>query len=402
MKYDFDAIIDRRNTNAENVEGFRQYIFGDADIELPFADEEFIRMWVADMEFAVAPEIRQAIRDRVDRKIFGYTMDYDPEYYQAMDQWCRERYDWSFPKEQLCYSPGIVPALFRLTGHLVREDEKVLIVTPSYGPFRGATKFNHCGLVCSSLKYDGGDFTIDFADFAEKAADPQVKLVIWCNPHNPSGRVWSEEELKQVAAIVEDNDLWIISDEIHCDLLRQGLKHTPMGKIMKDYRKLVTCMANSKTFNIAGLMMSHIIIRDEELRSQFKSRDYTSGNLNPLSIAANKAAFLCGEEWLDQLKSYLDGNFRFVDEFLKEKLPEAVFRIPDATYLAWVDLSLCLPDVDDLPLFFAREAGVLLEGGDRLFVADAKGFVRLNLAMPRSLLAEGMKRIAEAVSRHRK
>lgn len=359
-------------------------------------------MWVADMEFAVAPEIRQAIRDRVDRKIFGYTMDYDPEYYQAMDQWCRERYDWSFPKEQLCYSPGIVPALFRLTGHLVREDEKVLIVTPSYGPFRGATKFNHCGLVCSSLKYDGGDFTIDFADFAEKAADPQVKLVIWCNPHNPSGRVWSEEELKQVAAIVEDNDLWIISDEIHCDLLRQGLKHTPMGKIMKDYRKLVTCMANSKTFNIAGLMMSHIIIRDEELRSQFKSRDNTSGNLNPLSIAANKAAFLCGEEWLDQLKSYLDGNFRFVDEFLKEKLPEAVFRIPDATYLAWVDLSLCLPDVDDLPLFFAREAGVLLEGGDRLFVADAKGFVRLNLAMPRSLLAEGMKRIAEAVSRHRK
>ena len=160
--------------------------------------------------------------------------------------------------------------------------------------------------------------------------------------------------------------------------------------------------SNSKTFNIAGLMMSHIIIRDEELRSQFKSRDNTSGNLNPLSIAANKAAFLCGEEWLDQLKSYLDGNFRFVDEFLKEKLPEAVFRIPDATYLAWVDLSLCLPDVDDLPLFFAREAGVLLEGGDRLFVADAKGFVRLNLAMPRSLLAEGMKRIAEAVSRHRK
>ena len=148
--------------------------------------------------------------------------------------------------------------------------------------------------------------------------------------------------------------------------------------------------------------MSHIIIRDEELRSQFKSRDNTSGNLNPLSIAANKAAFLCGGEWLDQLKSYLDGNFRFVDEFLKEKLPEAVFRIPDATYLAWVDLSRCLPDVDDLPLFFAREAGVLLEGGDRLFVADAKGFVRLNLAMPRSLLAEGMKRIAEAVSRHRK
>ena len=281
MKYDFDSIIDRRNTNAENVEGFREYIFGDGEIELPYADDEFIRMWVADMEFAVAPEIRQAIKDRTDKLILGYTMDYDPEYYQALDQWCRRRFDWSFPKEQLCYSPGIVPALYRLTGHLVTEEEKVLIVTPSYGPFRNATRFNHCGLVCSPLKYEEGRFSIDFDDFAAKAADPAVKLVIWCNPHNPSGRVWTTEELSRVAQIVQENNLWIISDEIHCDLLRQGIKHTPMGKIMPDYERLVTCMANSKTFNIAGLMMSHIIIRDEKLREQFKTRDNTSGNLNP-------------------------------------------------------------------------------------------------------------------------
>lgn len=398
MKYDFDEIIDRRNTNAENVEGFREYIFGDyPDIEFPYADDAFIRMWVADMEFAVAPEIRQAIVERVDKKIFGYTADYDPEYYQAMDQWCRRLYDWSFPKEQLCYSPGIVPALYRLTGHLVKEDEKVLIVTPSYGPFRQAAKFNGCDLVCSSLKYSEGEFSVDFEDFARKAADPQVKLVIWCNPHNPSGRVWTQEELEKVAQIVETNGLWIISDEIHCDLLRQGIKHTPMGKVMKDYDKLITCMANSKTFNIAGLMMSHIIIRSEELRKRFKSRDDTSGSLNPLSIAANKAAFQHGGEWLDQLKTYLDGNFRLVDEFLRENLPEAVFRIPDATYLAWVDMRGCLPDVDDLALFFAKEAAVLLEGGDRLFVANAGGFVRLNLAMPRALLEEGLKRIAGAV-----
>ena len=401
MKYDFDSIIDRRNTNAENVEGFREYIFGDGEIELPYADDEFIRMYTRSRVFAVAPEIRQAIKDRTDKLILGYTMDYDPEYYQALDQWCRRRFDWSFPKEQLCYSPGIVPALYRLTGHLVTEEEKVLIVTPSYGPFRNATRFNHCGLVCSPLKYEEGRFSIDFDDFAAKAADPAVKLVIWCNPHNPSGRVWTTEELSRVAQIVQENNLWIISDEIHCDLLRQGIKHTPMGKIMPDYERLVTCMANSKTFNIAGLMMSHIIIRDEKLREQFKTRDNTSGNLNPLSIAANKAALQYGEEWLDQLQAYLDDSFRFVDQFLKENLPDAVFHIPDATYLAWVDLSRCLPDVEDLPLFFAREAGVLLEGGDRLFVANAAGFVRLNLAMPRTLLEEGLRRIAEAVKNHR-
>ena len=150
MKYNFDEIVDRSGTFASKVE------------RLPKgAPADSLALWVADMDFPCAEPIIRALHERIDRKIFGYTMDYDPEYYQAMDQWCRERYDWSFPKEQLCYSPGIVPALFRLTGHLVREDEKVLIVTPSYGPFRGATKFNHCGLVCSSLKYDGGDFYFD-------------------------------------------------------------------------------------------------------------------------------------------------------------------------------------------------------------------------------------------------
>ncbi len=200
---------------------------------------------------------------------------------------------------------------------------------------------------------------------------------------------------------MEKHDLWIVSDEIHCDLIRQGLRHIPMGRVMPDYPKLITCMSASKTFNMAGLMFSDIIIRDASERARFSRRDKIAGMLNPLSIAAHQAAYEQGADWLDQLRDYLDANFRYTADFLAARLPEAVFRIPEATYLAWVDLSKCLPDVDDLPGFFANEAGVLLEGGNSLFVGNAEGYVRLNLAMPRSILETGMERIADAVERHR-
>lgn len=403
MHYDFDEIIDRRNTNALNTDGFRGYIFhAGPEKVFPFKDEEFVRMWVADMEFATPPEICQAIKDRVDRRIFGYTMMYDSAYYAALSRWCRERYGWDFPEEELCYSPGIIPALYQLVEDLVAGDEKVLTMTPAYGYFLHACEYNHVELAETKLNKDGGRFTIDFADLAEKAADPKVKLLLLCNPHNPSGRVWTEDELRQVAAIAEKNDLWLVSDEIHCDILRQGLRHTPMGKVMPDYRKLITCMSASKTFNMAGLMFSDIIIRDPQERRRFRRKDKIAGMLNPLSIAAHKAAYeQCGD-WLEQMKRYLDGNFAFLESFLKEYLPEAVFTVPEATYLAWVDLSACLPDLEDLPGFFANEAGVLLEGGDSLFVGNAQGYVRLNLAMPRSIIETGLIRMRDAIYRHRK
>ena len=228
-----------------------------------------------------------------------------------------------------------------------------------------------------------------------------MKLVLWCNPHNPSGRVWTEGELRRVAQIVEKNNLWIISDEIHCDLLRNGKKHIPMGKIMPDYQKLITCMSASKTFNMAGLMLSDIIIRDPQLRKIFCGRDKTVGFVNPLSVAAHQAAYEHCGEWLSQLKDYLDGNFEFVKSFLAENLPEAVFQISEATYLAWVNMSGCLPDVKDLPAFFANNAGVLLEGGNDLFVGNAEGYIRLNLAMPRSIIKTGLERMKDAIMKYK-
>lgn len=403
MKYNFDEIIDRRNTNAMNTDGFRSYIFhAGPEKQFPYKDEEFIRMWVADMEFAVPPEVCGAIKERVDKRIFGYSRVFDPEYYRTFSKWCRDRYDWEFSVEELTFSAGIIPALYQFVETLIGKNEKLLIVTPAYGYFLHAAEYNGIELVASPLKNKNGYFTIDFEDLEEKASQPDMKLLLWCNPHNPTGRMWSGEELARVADIVKKHDLWIISDEIHCDLIRTGRKHIPMGKVMKDYKKLITCMSASKTFNMAGLMFSNIIIRDEELRNTFIERDKIVGMVNPLSIAAHQAAYAKGGGWLEELKQYLDDNFSYLEGFLSDCLPEAVFRIPEATYLAWVDVSRCLPGVEDLPGFFANHAGVLLEGGNDLFVGNAKGYIRLNLAMPRSIIETGLNRMKEAIGQYNK
>lgn len=399
MTYNFDEIIDRRNTNSENVEGWRPYIFHcGPERVFPYKDEEFIRMWVADMEFAVAPEILQAITDRVDRRILGYTLVYDKGYYEALRAWCESRYGWSFPKEQLTFSPGVIPALYQLTEDLVKPlNGKVLTMTPAYGFFLHACEYNGVELVTSPLREEGGRFSVDWEDFETKAADPDVKLLMLCNPHNPTGRIWTEDELRHMAAIIEKHQLWVVSDEIHCDLIRCGRRHIPMAKVMDRYPKLITCMAPTKTFNMAGLAFSNIIIRDPALRARYQERDKLFGMVNPMSLTAAQAAYAHGGAWHEALKQYLDENFAFVKAFLARELPEAVMYIPEATYLAWVDLSRCLPDVADLPDFFANKAGVLLEGGDSLFVGNAKGYVRLNLAMPRAIIQTGLERMRDAI-----
>ncbi|MBO6041167.1 MAG: PatB family C-S lyase [Oscillospiraceae bacterium] len=400
--YNFDEIVDRRGTNAVNTDGFRGGILRlEPGETLPWGEDDFVRMWVADMEFAVAPEIVDAIRARVDRRIFGYTGMYDGGYVHALRRWCRALYDWDFREEELCCTPGVVYALKQLVEDLVPQGGKVLTMTPAYSQFLAACEYSGVELLRSPLHRDGtGRFVIDFADFERRAADPDTKLLLLCNPHNPTGRVWMEEELREIARIACGHGLWIVSDEIHCDLLRSGLRHTPMGKILPDYDRLVTCMSASKTFNVAGLLLSAVLIRNEDERKRFKARAKACGMLNPLSLAAHQAAYERGGEWLRQLKAYLDGNFALLERFLRDELPEAVFTVPEATYLAWVDLRACLHDVEDLPDFFAKKAGVILEGGDAFFVDDAEGYVRLNLAMPRALVEKGLRRMRDAIREH--
>ncbi|MBR6700991.1 MAG: PatB family C-S lyase [Firmicutes bacterium] len=394
--YDFDEIIDRRNTNSMNTDGFRQYIFhADETMEFPYKDEEFIRMWIADMEFAAPDVVIEGIQKRLDKRIFGYSQIFDKEYYNIFSKWCKDRYDWSFPKQELVMSNGIIPALYELVEYICKEDEKVLFLTPSYAYFKYAADHNDKGIVCSDLINKDGYYTIDFEDLEKKASDKKTTLFILCNPHNPSGRVWTKDELESLSQIIQKNDMWVISDEIHCDLLRCNKNHIPLGKIMPDYNKLITCMAPSKTFNLAGLMISNIIIRNEALRKLWLKRHYNFDN--PLSIAAAQAAYEKGAPWLEALKEYLDKNFELTKNYLKEHLPKSKFRISEATYLAWVDLNEYFTPEEDLPMFFAYNAGVLLEGGN-MFVQHSDGFIRLNLACPRSVLEEGLKRICEAVN----
>lgn len=394
--YDFDEIIDRRNTNSMNTDGFRQYIFhADETMEFPYKDEEFIRMWIADMEFAAPDVVIEGIQKRLDKRIFGYSQIFDKEYYNIFSKWCKDRYDWSFPKQELVMSNGIIPALYELVEYICKEDEKVLFLTPSYAYFKYAADHNDKGIVCSDLINKDGYYTIDFEDLEKKASDKKTTLFILCNPHNPSGRVWTKDELESLSQIIQKNDMWVISDEIHCDLLRCNKNHIPLGKIMPDYNKLITCMAPSKTFNLAGLMISNIIIRNEALRKLWLKRHYNFDN--PLSIAAAQAAYEKGAPWLEALKEYLDKNFELTKNYLKEHLPKSKFRISEATYLAWVDLNEYFTPEEDLPMFFAYNAGVLLEGGN-MFVQHSDGFIRLNLACPISVLEEGLKRICEAVN----
>ncbi|MEH7249848.1 MalY/PatB family protein [Neobacillus niacini] len=395
MKYNFDEIIERKGTNAMNTDGFREYIFkATKDMVFPYKDEEFIRMWVADMEFAAPPEVIQAIKDRADQRIFGYTKVFDPNYYHAFSNWTKHHYDWTFEKEHLVFSHGIVPALFELVGYICKPDEKVLIVTPSYAYFKYAVDFHNIELVTSDLVNQDGYYTMDFDDLEAKAKDEKVTLCIFCNPHNPTGRVWTTEELKRFGDICLENNLTIISDEIHCDLLRNEMTHTPLAKIFPETDRIITCMSASKTFNLAGLMFSNIIIPNDEIRAVWKALH--NDTENPLSIAATQAAYEHGHDWLNQLKDYLDDNFAFTKQYLEQHLPEAVYRIPEATYLAWVNISAYLPNEENLPLYFANNAGVLLEGGN-MFVSNSDGYIRLNLACPRSILTEGLKRISEVL-----
>jgi len=394
--YNFDEIIERRNTNAMNTDGFREYIFhDDGTMTFPYKDEEFIRMWVADMEFATPQVVIDAVKERLDKKIFGYTRVLSPDYYNAFSSWCERRYGWTFPRKELVMSNGIIPALYELVSFICEEGEKVLFLTPSYAFFKYAASFNNRETICSDLINRDGYYEIDFEDLEKKAAEEKTKLFILCNPHNPTGRVWTEEELRKMGEICLKHNVWIISDEIHCDLLRRDKKHIPLAKLFPEEKRIITCMAPSKTFNLAGFMLSNVIIPNEELRKTWLSRHYNFDN--PLSIAGAQAAYEKGEDWLNALQEYLDENFELTAEFIKENLPKAKFRISEATYLAWVDLNAYFSKDENLPMFFANNAGVLLEGGN-MFVQNSDGFIRLNLACPKSILKEGLERIAKAIN----
>lgn len=391
MSWNFDRIIDRRNTQCLSIEACR------GRMDIPYSDEEIVRMWVADMDFAAPDCVLQALHARVDHGIFGYTEMFGDALPHAFAAWCERMYGWRFPQEQLCTSHGIVPALFDLIRLRCKPGEKALFFTPSYGPFKRAAVDTGHEYVCSDLiRGEDGVFRIDFDDFAAKAADPAVTVCILCNPHNPTGRIWTDDELRRIGEICLENGLLILSDEIHCDLLRSGRTHTPLAKLFPDSERIVTCMAPSKTFNIAGLQFSTIVIPDPELRAAWK-KTHTEGE-NPFSLTAAQAAYSDGGyAWLMALREYIDGNFAFTADYFAAHAPKVRFQIPESTYLAWVDVSAYTGPQTELRRLFAERAGVIVNDGS-MFVRNAEGFLRLNLACPRTIVEKGLSRICRVLN----
>lgn len=397
--YDFDTPLDRNNINAYAVDLFRKNLLHvTPDAPLPYKDEDFIQMWVADMSFAAPDFILQSVKNALSNRFLGYTEMHtptNPRYRQLFNSWCQRHYDWSFDKDELFLSTGIVPALRELIGMITKADEKVLILTPSYPPFKGSALHNSRECIYCPLIDEEGFYTINFELLEKQAADEKTTLLLFCNPHNPSGRLWSEDELQRLADIIAKHRLWVISDEIHCDLLRSGLRHIPLAKVMADYDRLVSCVTPSKTFNLGGMLLANILIRSPWLQKEWQSIHYFADN--PLSIAAAEAAYEYGDEYVRELCQYLDANFAFAADFIKAHMPKAKLRIPQATYLAWLDLRGYAEPAEDWTDFFAYKAGVLLEDG-KIFIDNGDGYVRINIACPRSVLLKALERMAAALN----
>lgn len=362
-------------------------------------DSRILQMWVADMDFQCCPSITGAIKDRVDHGIFGYTSPEDG-YYEAIIDWSGKRYGWEIEKDWISLSPGVVPALYMLVPALTRPDEKVLIQRPVYFPFTGSIEKAGREVVSNSLIYnkESNRYEIDFVDLEQKAADPKVTLTILCSPHNPVGRVWTAEELRRMGEIFVANGVTIISDEIHCDLIFDDHRFVPMASLSEEIaNQTVTCMAPSKTFNLAGLKNSNIIISNPDLRKTFVDARNNLGlyNSNGIGIVAAEAAYRNGEAWLTDVMGYVQDNYRYMRDYFAEHLPQLTVVEPEGTYLTWVDMSALGLSNDELYDKLIDEVKVHFNNGT-VFGPEGEGFMRINIACTRSTLEEALQRLKTA------
>ncbi len=390
QQFDFDRVIDRRGTHSFKYDGLKK-IFGREDV-LP--------MWVADMDFAVPPAVQEAIRRRAEHPIYGYTFRPE-EYYKSIVNWIGRRHGWRVEREWIRYSPGIVPAINMAVQGFTEPGDGVILQSPVYHPFFYAINLNHRKLLNNQLIEKDGYYLVDFNDLAEKVKE--AKLLLLSNPHNPVGRSWDEDELRNLGEICAENDVLIVSDEIHADLTLPGHRHVPLASLSEEIAAhTITCMAPSKTFNLAGLSTSSVIIPEEKTRERFEevveSLHIGMGNL--FGMEASMAAYDHGDAWLDALLEYVQGNVDYARTFLAEKMPEVTLFPTEATYLLWLDFRRTGMDAETLKHFMTEEAKV---GGNdgAMYGPGGEGFVRLNVACPRTVVEEAFDRIYNAWIKHR-
>lgn len=389
MKYNFDKTINRAGTHSIKLDALPK---GSSPDALP--------LWVADMDLPCAQPIIKALHDRIDRQIFGYTLYNNEECKTAVTEWYRKRFQWEIPKEDIFFSPGVVPAISFFLNFLTKEGDGIIIQKPVYHPFSDKILENGRTVVNNALIKKGNTYEMDFDDLDRKFADAGTKGMILCSPHNPTGRVWTETELRQVADIAKKYDKWIISDEIHSDLTRAGITHLPLLTVAPDYQeRIIVCTSPSKTFNLAGMQISNIVITNKRYQEQWMSMvagRFGIEDCNPFGLTAMAAAYTKGGEWLDQVKDYIDANIRYVEAFVKKHLPKAEVIDCQGTYLVWLNLNGYCGDAEELELAM-QQANVALNEG-YIFGKEGRGFERINVATQRKNVEECMKRIQKAVA----
>jgi cystathionine beta-lyase len=383
----FDKVIDRTGTES------LKWVYPRKVLKV----EDAIPMWVADMDFEAPPAVVEAIRRRAEHGVFGYPL-VPPSFYAAAIDWLKRRHGWQVEKTWMAMTPGIVPALNYCVRAFSKPGDGVLIQTPVYHPFYYAIENHGRRLVRNPLRFDGRRYAMDLEDLDRKAAE--ARLLILCSPHNPVGRVWSREVLEELARIAVARDLVVISDEIHHDLVYRGHHHQVLAALSPEIAaRTVTCIAPSKTFNIAGLSTAAVIASNPALLKAFEDEAERSGfDLgNALGIVAFEAAYRHGETWLDELLPYLEGNIDVMEKFLAERVPQVRLIRPEGTYLALLDCRALGLDPDGLNDFFLKRAHVYFSDG-KIFGDEAAGFVRVNFACPRSVLIEALERIERAIA----
>ncbi|EKQ56696.1 MULTISPECIES: MalY/PatB family protein [unclassified Clostridium] len=393
MKYDFETLVSRKNIGSSKWNLMNKY---NMDI-----DENIIPLSVADMEFKNPPEITEGLKKYIDSSIFGYTIATEA-YYKSICNWMERRHDWKIAKESIIEFAGVVPALYMIIRALTNQEDNVLVLSPVYYPFYKAITLNKRNLIKSELVHCGDHYEIDFEDFEENAKLENTKLFILCNPHNPVGRVWTKDELIKIGRICIENNILIVSDEIHSDLIMPGFKHTVFANISEEFANhSVICTAPSKTFNLAGLQVSNIIVSNKKIRDKIVTeRRLSTGNMG-LNIFAYKAceiAYNECEEWLEELLEVINKNKNLVEEFVKTNLPLIKVINMEGTYLQWLDFRNLEKDHKALEKFMTTEAMLFLDEG-YIFGDEGRGFERINLACPTSVLQKALERLLEAVKR---
>lgn len=390
MKHDFDQPICRRGS------GCVKWDEQDA--------KEAIPMWVADMDFRVAQPIIDALHKRVEHGVFGYTIVGD-KYYDALCNWFARRHHWTINREWVIYTSGVVPALSAVIKALTTPGDKVLLQTPVYNCFFSSVRNNGCIVEENPLRREGLSYHMDFEDLEKKASDPQVKLLVLCNPHNPVGRVWTTSELQQLNDICMRNNVKVVADEIHCEIVMPGNRFTPFASISdKCLDNSITLNSPSKSFNTAGLQIANIICNDAKTRAKIDRAININEvcDVNPLGVEGLVAAYNDSEYWIEQLCNYLHDNYIFLKEHLSSHLPEVKIISLEGTYLVWVDITALGMTSDETTKLLLDEGKVLVNSGTMYGQDAGEGFIRINIACPRSQLQEALDRMANTLNKVKK